>query len=236
MKVAPLYVILHFLCFSDLSYPPLWSILNDSHHEENPGSFYGTSTGVQIVCHRFPSFSARSYLQAGCCSPNICRCLPLEKQWTVPALCSRAEASRAEAGQSSEYHACGTKGKPAAFLQRTHTCCLPFSAFSQISVSPHFPWISSKSWGSSNTCRYCCALSGMQLAWLASFCQWVREHLHFLAITRRDFTEKTSIIQDYSVALIIIQILFLGSFASSQACTGAWLTLNHKFSLFFTTE
>lgn len=103
-------------------------------------------------------------------------------------------------------------------------------------VSPAFLWVSSKSWSSSNTCRYCCALSGMQLAWLASFCQLARERLHFQAITCRDSTEKTSIIQHYSIALIITQILSLGSFASSQVCTGAWLTRSHKFSLFFTTE
>lgn len=37
--------------------------------------------------------------------------------------------------------------------------------------------------------------------------------------------KKASITQRYSKALIIIQILFSGSFASSQACTGAWLTI-----------
>lgn len=73
MKVAPLYVILHLFCFSELSYLSLWSIPYDSHHELDSGRFYGTRTGAQIVCHSFRSFSASSYLQAGCCSPNICK-------------------------------------------------------------------------------------------------------------------------------------------------------------------
>lgn len=151
----------------------------------------------------------------------------------MPALCSTG----AEAGQSSKLHSCSRKGKPTASIQRGHHLVSTILCLhSDFCVPLFFPCFSSKSWSSSNTRRYCCALSGMQLAWLASFCQLAREHLHFQAITRSDFTERTSITQHYSIALIIIQILFSGSFASSQARTGAWLALHHKFPLLFTTE
>lgn len=136
MRVAPLHAILHLLCFSDLSYPSLWSIINYSHQDSNSRSFYGISRGALIVCHRFPSFSASSCLEVGCCPTTICRCLPLEKQWTVPALCSRAEASRAEAGQQQGpclWH----KGEAYSLhTESLGTCRLPFSTFSQISMSP----------------------------------------------------------------------------------------------------
>lgn len=76
------------------------------------------------------------------------------------------------------------------------------------------------------------AVPYLEGSWLNSHLyQLAREHLHFQAITHSDFTERTSIIQHYSVELIIIQNLFSASFASSQACTGAWLTLHHKFPL-----
>lgn len=51
------------LCFSDLSYPSLWSILYDSDQKIPSGSFNGISTGALFVYHRFPSFSTRSCLR-----------------------------------------------------------------------------------------------------------------------------------------------------------------------------
>lgn len=131
MKVAPLYGILHLLCFSDLSYPSLWSILNDSHRELNSGSFYGTSRGAQIVRHRFPSFSASSYLQTGCCSPDICRCLNLKKQQTV--LQSRSFQGKSWT-QPVRTMLVAQRGTLQPSYRVLSTCCLPFSVFSHISV------------------------------------------------------------------------------------------------------
>lgn len=177
MKVTPLYGILRLLCFSDLSYPSLWSILNDSHQELNSGSFYGTSRGPQIVRHRFPSFSASSYLQTSCCSPNICRCLNLEKQQTVLQ-------SRSFQGKSwtQQWGPClRHKGEPCNLHTEYSAPAAYHSLLSVIflCVSSAFPRVSSKSWSCSNTCRYCCALFGVQLAWLAS--------TGFLLVSQRTF-------------------------------------------------
>lgn len=60
--------------------------------------------------HRLCVIAFEASQQAHICrlaaAPQIfVRYLPLEKQWSVKALCSRAEASKAGAGQSSEDHA-----------------------------------------------------------------------------------------------------------------------------------
>lgn len=137
-------------------------------------------------------------------------------------LCSRAEASRAEAGQSSEDHACGTEGKPAAFLQSSHLLPAILCLQSDFCVSPHLFHESPP--------KAEAAVTHAGTAVPCLECSWIDWHLsasesESICIFKPSLAEtsqkKPSIIQHYSIALIIIQILFLGSFASSQVCTGA---------------
>lgn len=159
MKVNPPHAIQHLLWFSDLSYPSLWPIWN-SDQKTTSGSFYRISTGALCIIGFQPSQQAH-VLRLAVAPPSICRCFPLEKQWTLPALCS----TRAEAGQTSKHHHCGRKGKPTASIQRAR-CLVPtiLCLHSDFCVQLAFLCFSSKSWSRSNICRYCCVVSGMQLA------------------------------------------------------------------------
>lgn len=100
----------NLLCFSDLSYLHLiWSWSKETYQK------FLWNKHRSTACVSQTSKLLNKLIFLGWLLPIVYLwCLHLEKQWTVPALWS----TRAEAGQGSEHHRCGRKGKPTASIQR----------------------------------------------------------------------------------------------------------------------